>query len=449
MVSTFAPPPTINTLDHQQRMRLVLSNRKLEAVLGAAPFYIEPTSSVETHLMTPKAIRREGKLFNHSPTSSFASASSTSLSSVENFVTVDTIPRPVTPVKASSKQELSRPLLLRLRSVPVAPPNYRAALLSPRLPSIAPVSPISPTFTIDFEKLQATSLESRRKKMAKLTRTLGENIPPELVFPTNKPPKSRCLDSSPIPFSFAAGPSTVSSDILEKPLPTISRPKPMSRAQSKHSQPPPPASAPAPVFHITAPPPPPPPSSKNPTTIAERRRKPRPRSLSLSAATDLLAAKAAVALREEHKQKTEDVLVDKIVASVAETDITVRVGLEVYPAPQSFAIDNKATKDVYESHSPLPFQTVISDVPIPQPQSLRSTPTKTDFEFGPLKTQSTPQHVKSKSASSAPSKSKCPSGALLALRELGNGRRKEAGWSGEWNHEIGDVVKNLRNLKAR
>ncbi|KAJ4496909.1 hypothetical protein C8R41DRAFT_918179 [Lentinula lateritia] len=79
---------------------------------------------------------------------------------------------------------LPRPLVLSLQSLP-------ASFSSPRS-SPGPTSPLSPTsistniassssYHDDHDSLD-DSLQTRRKRMAKLTRTLGENIPPELVF---------------------------------------------------------------------------------------------------------------------------------------------------------------------------------------------------------------------------------------------------------------------------
>ncbi|KAG6908080.1 hypothetical protein DXG01_006215 [Tephrocybe rancida] len=451
MATASNPPPTVNNLDRHQRMRLVRSNRKLEAILGTVPYYLEPTSP-QNSIYTTKANRREGRFFAHSPTSSSASSSSTSLDSIENKA-VGASPTKSSPASKQSPRalELSRPLLLRLRSVPVTPSDNRAGLLSPPLPSNAPISPISPTFTIDLEKLQATNLESRRKKMAKLTRTLGENIPPELVFhspksaSTEKPLKSRSLDRGPIP-SFTATPVSPS-NTLTKPPPVISRPKakyPRSRPKlppvpsTKAPAPTPPAAAAAATL-------PPCKSSKAPGTIAERRRKPRPRSLSLSTGTDMLIAAAHSRSQAETTRQSEDVLVADIVAPVVRTEVfTVRASIDAYGKHQYLTIDEKATKDIFESRSPLPFQAVI---PVPrQHRHTHSSPT--DFGFGPIETApAAPQHRHTKSVSASQSP-KSAQGAPSAFRRQ-FGRRKELGWSGEWNQDIEEVVKNLRNLKAR
>ncbi|KAI6028944.1 hypothetical protein EDC04DRAFT_2527051, partial [Pisolithus marmoratus] len=75
-----------------------------------------------------------------------------------------------------------RPLYLRLNVVPVSPTDTRfnAVPPSPTTHQSAgagdfPLSPCSPAAPIP------DALEMRRKRVAKLSRHLGENIPPELI----------------------------------------------------------------------------------------------------------------------------------------------------------------------------------------------------------------------------------------------------------------------------
>jgi hypothetical protein len=112
--------------------------------------------------------------------------------------------------KGLSPSPLPYPLVLSLRSVP-------KSLADPRLmhqqtssfPSLSlcvgvpilnipptpttptpstPLSPLSPTnYTYSNVSEQEREHDQRRKKFAKLTRTLGENVPPELVFHTQEP----------------------------------------------------------------------------------------------------------------------------------------------------------------------------------------------------------------------------------------------------------------------
>ncbi|KAF9456238.1 hypothetical protein BDZ94DRAFT_420697 [Collybia nuda] len=279
------PPPTVNNLDAQARTRLLRSTRKLGVVLGTTPMFLEiPTTTTPTSVpITPrtKAYRREGRVFGHSPSSSISSESDFETS----FLTVDTkgtslettlpamsvtlsieSPPKKKSSKPASKKPLAQPLLLRLRSVPTAP--ARPAHEKPIQPQ--PLSPLSPTFSQNSTSHDGSNpnkeRDARRKKMAKLTRTLGENIPPELVFPTPPSSTRTSLETSPI-------------SPLRPRSKTVSKPK--SKAVA-----PPPASAPSSTtnskaqLQIHVPPP----------TLAERRNRHRPRSLSLGSATELQKA---------------------------------------------------------------------------------------------------------------------------------------------------------------
>ncbi|GLB36891.1 hypothetical protein LshimejAT787_0311780 [Lyophyllum shimeji] len=414
-------------------MRLVRSHRKLEAVLGTVPYYLEPEcSNVAFEASISKTHRREGRMLGHSPASSIASSSTSSLLSEESYVVVDKsikssplaavrTPNPKSSKKQPRALELSRPLLLRLRSVPLAPTDSRsAALLSPRLPTVASRSPTSPTFTIDLEKCQATSLENRRKKMAKLARTLGENIPPELVFPsspdpnaTEKPGRSRNPQRKPIPSSFAtpaAAPLSPHNSPAKPPV-TISRPKSKSRRPSITVT----------AFATAASPQPP----KAAQTLAERRRKHRPRSLSLSTGTDMFAAATHMQSHAPRVPEEKPTEANETHASAAFYTATI-------------TIDEKATRDVLVQHSPPAFQTTIPEASA-APASHRYARSSPSNIY-----QSARQHQHSMSASSMTAQeSMAPSAFVL------NGKRKEKGWSGEWNQDMGNVVRALRGLKAR
>ncbi|KAJ3932924.1 MAG: hypothetical protein NXY57DRAFT_917467, partial [Lentinula lateritia] len=149
-------PPTTNELTPSQRLRLMRSTRKLGEMLGTTPV-INSSSEFGQH---PSASHRDTPSISlhHSSSPRFAHA----------------------PKKSKA---LPRPLVLSLQSLP-------ASFSSPR--SSGPTSPLSPTsistniassssYRDDHDSL-SDSLQTRRKRMAKLTRTLGENIPPELVF---------------------------------------------------------------------------------------------------------------------------------------------------------------------------------------------------------------------------------------------------------------------------
>ncbi|KAJ7361030.1 hypothetical protein DFH08DRAFT_842925 [Mycena albidolilacea] len=149
-------PPTTHALPQTHRARLIQSTRKLGALLGETPLLLEPQG-------------------HHSRNSSISSISSTTsnesnASKRSGRIFADAQPRssslaPADPALVSNATHAPRPvLLLRLAS------PRPTSMVSPISPSFQ-LSPITPTFVVD-----------RRKKMAKLVRTLGTNVPPELVF---------------------------------------------------------------------------------------------------------------------------------------------------------------------------------------------------------------------------------------------------------------------------
>lgn len=227
--SLFRPlpvPPTNNALDARDRTRLVRSARKLGAVFGATPQLVEPdplarpatllpigAAPSNSRPSTPFSLRTRSDSPASRPSTpgSFYSSSSTN-SSMASLA----LPTPRTsseslaePTKGYSSttrgrrsKELPRPLVLRLNAVPMPPNDRRAGYAHahaastdylnvdvnremdtlPPTPSTArsascpPATPTTP--------VPPTAAELRRKRMAKLTRTLGENVPVDLVFPT-------------------------------------------------------------------------------------------------------------------------------------------------------------------------------------------------------------------------------------------------------------------------
>jgi hypothetical protein len=235
MSHSIIAPPTSNELNDLQKARLMRSTRKLAAVLGTTPYLLDPVDESESseaesfsscdnssapyytddRVSTPsiysrstsRASKREGRIFSSSSsmcsTSSLASwfsisdsdfyESSSSQSSVSSFHNITRPPvvppsyhsSPVVKVslpglipekKISSKQ--ANPLNLRLNPVLLSPSDNRFALTSPLLPP----TPRSPESMVFASRKKATSPADRRKKMTKLYRTLGENVPPQLVF---------------------------------------------------------------------------------------------------------------------------------------------------------------------------------------------------------------------------------------------------------------------------
>ncbi|KAJ7148210.1 hypothetical protein C8R46DRAFT_1231222 [Mycena filopes] len=176
MATTTTLPPTTHALPSTHRAHLIRSTRKLGNILGETPLLLDPHPSSSSHSHSRSSSvssisstdsRRSGRIFADAPrSSSFAPADTASLSSSN-----DDAPR------SKSSMDAPRPMLfLRLAA---QRPLSSVSLVSPRSPAFALDSPITPTFAVD-----------RRKKMAKLTRTLGANVPPELVF-SSAPPDER------------------------------------------------------------------------------------------------------------------------------------------------------------------------------------------------------------------------------------------------------------------
>lgn len=212
---TAPPPPTTHKLDSVQRTRVMRSSRKLGAVLGATPFLIEssgcsisatlhPASSLHEndHGRVPsptqiKRHRRQGSIFEELPIHS-APHSCDPRSSKESLLTLvgsstDEVPMPLV-LAANSRRsgDAPGPLVLCLNSIPMSPPDSNSTPLSP----LSANTEVPPTPTTPIELSRA---EARRRKMARVVRTLGENVPVELVFQssdTEHTPKPKKLVSS-------------------------------------------------------------------------------------------------------------------------------------------------------------------------------------------------------------------------------------------------------------
>ncbi|KAJ4490236.1 hypothetical protein J3R30DRAFT_3420174 [Lentinula aciculospora] len=168
--SSFPIPSAANELTPSQRLRLMRSTRKLGEMLGTTPMINTSSDFGQRPSASPR----------HSPAISLHHSSSLRLAHT-----------------SKKSKALPRPLVLSLQSRP-------ASLSSPRssASSTTPLSPTSISTNIDSSPslhdeygYLDDSLHTRRKRMAKLTRTLGENIPPELVF-NSHPRRSRSRSSS-------------------------------------------------------------------------------------------------------------------------------------------------------------------------------------------------------------------------------------------------------------
>ncbi|OBZ77200.1 hypothetical protein A0H81_01627 [Grifola frondosa] len=164
------PPPTSNLLDSRQRTRLIRSTRKLGEMLGTTPQLVEtdhdmipiPITLPLARPQRPKhhPSRRQGSIFTL-PSSANSSATSLAFSTSSAASTSsESLPRPKAPSKRTRTKALPSPLVLRLNA-------------------------------------------TRRRRIAKLKRTLGENVPIELVLPIRPPPTSPVMPQRPAPFAHA------------------------------------------------------------------------------------------------------------------------------------------------------------------------------------------------------------------------------------------------------
>jgi len=276
------PPPTNNSLDPEQRSRLLRSTRKLGELLGTTPFLLEPEVDDSTpSIPRVHASRREAQVF-HSPSFSMdtsepeyvlmKSGAKTSPNQYQSITPPSSrTPSPI-PVRKTRKGGLSgaesvlppiaivfdipgstrarsrsvlskkreQPLLLRLRPLPKQKAIDTRINVTTTMDPSTPLSPTASSINMDFS---TTTLSDRdkRKKMAKLTRTLGENVPPELVFQSSAPRRASIpINRSHVdPLVTFQKPTKFVASTGAPPLAVAAAPKPSARtetqgAKSKH-----------------------------------------------------------------------------------------------------------------------------------------------------------------------------------------------------------------------
>ncbi|KAJ7166966.1 hypothetical protein C8R46DRAFT_861954, partial [Mycena filopes] len=148
-------PRTTHFLKPDQRTRLMRSTRKVEHLLGETPLFVEPSTPRSSVFPAPAprqaayiyvATPRSSSLGVYAPPGSQASSSS-----------------------SSSHASTSRPVLA------VSAPD-------PRYPSEPPLSPGALSFPTQLPSPADEQRREQRRKMARVVRTLGENVPAALVF---------------------------------------------------------------------------------------------------------------------------------------------------------------------------------------------------------------------------------------------------------------------------
>ncbi|KAJ7609898.1 hypothetical protein FB45DRAFT_1010144 [Roridomyces roridus] len=153
---------TARELPPGHRLRLMRSARKLGNLLGGTPLIVSPSDTNKQHQRGDVLLAEEIRMPPVDP--------------ALNLVGEDQAARPTLMIHLPSITCTPAPETLTPVSVSVSTP------LTPTF-SFMLNSPVIPPVTVDAAR--------RRKTMAKLVRTLGENIPPELVFGPDSESDSR------------------------------------------------------------------------------------------------------------------------------------------------------------------------------------------------------------------------------------------------------------------
>ncbi|KAJ7816548.1 hypothetical protein B0H14DRAFT_3148626 [Mycena olivaceomarginata] len=154
-------PQTHNALSQAERSRLVRSTRKLQALLGATPQVIEAAvhKGVNRHVQVYIQMQSD-VVVSSAPSSSFSDR------------------------RHRSPQSATPRLFLSLD--PPAAHQHTLSLLSPSSP-LSPTTNTTPNTPPTLSR-SLSAKDTRQRRLAKLTRTLGENIAPEMI---NPPPTVR------------------------------------------------------------------------------------------------------------------------------------------------------------------------------------------------------------------------------------------------------------------
>jgi len=197
------PPPTTNNLTHHQRMHLLKSTTKLAKVLGAPPKLVDVDIDLEScqvylhreddpiHVSLSSKHKRSHSVSSSSTGSSRPSSSSSTMLVKHKRPTTHKpayAPTPAHPddalVYKLSSLSLEPDSLSSPRPIPSRPeihlPAHSTHSIS-RRPSIA--SPVPPKLSFEGHSFFIeTEQTQRRKKMDRVRRRLGEDVPVGLVF---------------------------------------------------------------------------------------------------------------------------------------------------------------------------------------------------------------------------------------------------------------------------
>ncbi|KAJ7625895.1 hypothetical protein FB45DRAFT_922570 [Roridomyces roridus] len=165
MEDSYNRPTTTHSLKHNQRVRLMRSTRKVEALLGETPLFVDANSPRNSLVQASDAHARAVYIIPASPRSSSLGVYSPTQPSTSPAARA---PRPVLAVRVPSS----------LGTDFDSPPDSAASQVS--FASLIPM--------VDQEEHDH---RLRTRKMARIVRTLGAQVPAELVFPTTAPRQKR------------------------------------------------------------------------------------------------------------------------------------------------------------------------------------------------------------------------------------------------------------------
>ncbi|KAF7288916.1 hypothetical protein MIND_01407800 [Mycena indigotica] len=213
-ITTTATAPS---LPHAQRQRLMRSMHKLEAVLGETPYVVLESTSPGHHSRSFSAAPLPKMYTPNERTSSLRRVHSSRRAQQESVAVAG---RPM--------------LVIDVPSATLMSPTSLAMLN----PDLAPASPLTPP----ADDVSPTSDAARRRKLAKVMRTLGENVPPALVFPESSPTpqtvKSRRRAStltSQVPDVVMPSPRHNTTTMLRPPSPTPTAPRLSNDSQRSYT----------------------------------------------------------------------------------------------------------------------------------------------------------------------------------------------------------------------
>ncbi|KAF7304022.1 hypothetical protein MIND_00633400 [Mycena indigotica] len=188
-------PKTTHALKSEQRTRLIRSTRKMEAVLGETPFFVDssPRSSLlsaPSQLQSTTETRRARAAYIYTPT-----PRRSSLENLEEEGGPAAYSRPVLAVRLPPSSGSYRS---HAPNDSIESPLMSAASMSTTFSFSIPFTPGHESKRSSGSVSSASSMtaaaairRARTRKLAKVTRTLGERVPQELVFPTTSNAKRR------------------------------------------------------------------------------------------------------------------------------------------------------------------------------------------------------------------------------------------------------------------